>query len=49
VLLISGPVAETVPERVNCLKVTSAEEMLNSVLSNMQDVDIFIGVAAIAD
>ena len=49
VLLISGPVAETVPERVNCLQVTSAEEMLNSVLSNMQDVDIFIGVAAIAD
>lgn len=49
VLLISGPVMETVPERVTCLKVTSAEEMLHSVLSNMQDVDIFIGVAAIAD
>lgn len=49
VLLVSGPVMETVPERVTCLKVTSAEEMLNSVLSNIQDVDIFIGVAAIAD
>lgn len=49
VLLVSGPVMETVPERVTCLKVTSADEMLHLVLSSMQDVDIFIGVAAIAD
>ena len=49
VLLVSGPVMETVPERVTCLKVTSADEMLHLVLSRMQDVDIFIGVAAIAD
>lgn len=49
VLLVSGPVMETVPERVTCLKVTSAKEMLHSVLSNIKDVDIFIGVAAIAD
>ena len=49
VLLVSGPVMETVPERVTCLKVTTADEMLHLVLSRMQDVDIFIGVAAIAD
>lgn len=49
VVLVSGPVMETVPERVTCLKVTSAKEMLHSVLSNIKDVDIFIGVAAIAD
>jgi phosphopantothenoylcysteine decarboxylase / phosphopantothenate---cysteine ligase len=40
VTLISGPVNLAVPDRVNCVDAT---------LQNVQDADVFIGVAAVAD
>lgn len=49
VTLISGPVALTPPDRVHCLQVISAEEMLQAALEQSHDCDVFIGAAAIAD
>lgn len=47
VTLISGPVALPVPERVQLVKVESAQQMLDASLA--QPGDIFIAVAAVAD
>ncbi|MCX7736410.1 MAG: bifunctional phosphopantothenoylcysteine decarboxylase/phosphopantothenate synthase [Candidatus Kapabacteria bacterium] len=49
VLLVSGPVNITAPENVNLIKVTSAQEMFETILSNFSNYDIIIMSAAVAD
>jgi len=49
VLLVSGPVRLAVPEGVEYESVESAVEMHDAVMARIADVDIFIGVAAVAD
>jgi len=49
VLLVSGPTCLDIPERVECIDVQSAREMLDACLSRISEIDIFIGVAAVAD
>jgi phosphopantothenoylcysteine decarboxylase / phosphopantothenate---cysteine ligase len=49
VTLVSGPVSLSVPDRVHTLPVISAREMLDACLQSIDEVDIFIGVAAVAD
>ena len=49
VKLVSGPVNLEAPLGVQRQKVTTAEEMLNAVMSEIEDCDIFIGCAAVAD
>lgn len=47
--LISGPVHLPTPERVHRTNVTSAQDMLDAVMTVLPDTDIFIGAAAVAD
>jgi phosphopantothenoylcysteine decarboxylase/phosphopantothenate--cysteine ligase len=49
VVLISGPVALTAPQRVTLVNVVSADEMYAAVMAQVAECDIFIGVAAVAD
>jgi len=49
VKLISGPVNLACPERVDCVQVESAQQMLDAALSDIEQCDIFIGCAAVAD
>lgn len=49
VTLISGPVRLQVPDRVHCIGVTTAEEMLTASQQAAVSTDVFIGVAAVAD
>jgi len=49
VILVSGPVSLATPERLTRVSVTSADDMLNAVMSRLDQVDIFIGAAAVAD
>lgn len=49
VSLVSGPVHLDCPDSVQRVHVTSAEEMLNAVMGRMNDVDILIATAAVAD
>lgn len=49
VVLISGPSQVTPPENVNIHRVTTAEEMMRAVESQLYQTDIFIGAAAVAD
>lgn len=49
VSLVSGPVHLPTPDRVRRTDVESAEQMLDAVMKRVADVDIFIGVAAVAD
>jgi phosphopantothenoylcysteine decarboxylase/phosphopantothenate--cysteine ligase len=49
VTLISGPTALPDPQRVATYRVTSAQDMYEAVHAHVQDADIFIGVAAVAD
>ena len=49
VVLVSGPVALAVPERVRRVAVTSAVEMLDACLAEVADADVFIAAAAVAD
>jgi len=49
ITLISGPTALHPPYGVNCIRITSAEEMAESVMANIATCDIFVGVAAVAD
>jgi phosphopantothenoylcysteine decarboxylase/phosphopantothenate--cysteine ligase len=49
VILVSGPTALTPPERVETIHVTSAREMYDAVHARIAEVDVFIGVAAVAD
>ncbi len=48
-VLISGPTQLTPPERVECISVTTAEEMLEISLAQSVGCDIFIAAAAVAD
>ena len=49
VTLVSGPVALETPERVKRIDVTSAVEMNQAVHDHLQNVDVFIGCAAVCD
>ena len=49
VKLISGPVNLSAPERVECIQVETAEEMLAASLEGIDSCDLFIGAAAVAD
>ena len=49
VTLISGPVALATPEGVARVNVRSAQQMFNEVKAVVEDSDIFISVAAVAD
>jgi len=48
VILVSGPTAISVPDRVELIQVETAAQMLEAVQSHMP-VDIFIATAAVAD
>lgn len=49
VTLISGPVSLPTPESVKRIDVVSAEDMLQAVMDAVDQADVFIGVAAVAD
>lgn len=49
VTLISGPTSLTAPDRVNCIHVLSALEMLDASLTQATNSHIFIACAAVAD
>jgi len=49
VILIAGPKVPTNSPGITRIDVTSAMDMHNAVIENLTDVDIFIGVAAVAD
>lgn len=49
VTLISGPVNLTTPDRVQRIDVVSAEDMLKASLDHVDQTDIFIATAAVAD
>ncbi len=49
VTLVSGPVALATPYGVRRVDVESAENMLNAVQASVNDCDIFISAAAVAD
>ncbi len=49
VVLVSGPTNLEAPDRVQLIPVVSAEDMYSAVMEEMQDCDVFIGVAAVAD
>lgn len=49
VVLISGPVNLATPSHVQRIDVISAQQMLDAVMSNIKEADIFMGVAAVAD
>jgi len=48
-VLISGPTQLAVPERLEFVSVTTAEEMLAASLQYAADCDVFIAAAAVAD
>ncbi|MEE8263677.1 MAG: bifunctional phosphopantothenoylcysteine decarboxylase/phosphopantothenate--cysteine ligase CoaBC [Gammaproteobacteria bacterium] len=49
VRLVTGPVDLDPPERVSCKSVYSAEQMYQAVMADVDDTDIFIAAAAVAD
>ncbi|MBV1905349.1 MAG: bifunctional phosphopantothenoylcysteine decarboxylase/phosphopantothenate--cysteine ligase CoaBC [Pseudomonadales bacterium] len=49
VCLICGPVNVETPNQVERINVVTAQQMLNEVMSRLENCDIFIGVAAVAD
>ena len=49
VTLVSGPVSLETPERVERIDVLSARDMYQVVHENMDNVDVFIGCAAVCD
>lgn len=49
VTLVSGPVALLAPKTARVISVTSAKEMLDAVMANVSDQDVFISVAAVSD
>ena len=49
VLLVSGPTALVKPQGAKVVNVTSAAEMFEAVKQQVANVDMFIGVAAVAD
>ncbi len=49
VTLISGPTSLSPPLNVECINVRSAKQMYDAVMSQVDDCDIFIAAAAVAD
>lgn len=49
VTLVCGPVAQATPYGVKRIDVTSAQQMLDAVLLEVDRADVFVGVAAVAD
>jgi len=49
VVLVSGPVSQPTPFGVERIDVASALQMRDAVMANVDDADVFIGVAAVAD
>jgi len=49
VTLVSGPVCLSVRDGIQPIPVVSAQDMYDAVMSRMEDVDIYIGTAAVAD
>jgi len=49
VVLVTGPTTLPVPRNVSAIQVKTAENMLNTVIQNIANQDIFISVAAVAD
>ena len=49
VMLISGPTALELPDRVRCEQVSTARQMHTAVMRELAGTDIFIGTAAVAD
>lgn len=49
VTLVSGPVCLDAPPCARLVRITSAEDMLSAVKSEIPGIDIFISVAAVAD
>ena len=49
VTLVCGPTKIEAPERATAIKVVSALDMHKAVMDNINEQDIFIGVAAVAD
>ena len=49
VVLMSGPVNLQTPAGVTRVDVVTAQEMLDATLANVNDADVFIGVAAVVD
>ncbi|PJE80076.1 Coenzyme A biosynthesis bifunctional protein CoaBC [invertebrate metagenome] len=49
VTLVSGPVSLSTPIQVELINITSARQMLAAVHENIENVDIFIGCAAVSD
>lgn len=49
VTLISGPTNLLKPKRVECIDVINAQEMYDEVMKRMDNCDIFLAVAAVAD
>lgn len=49
VTLVAGPIGIPIPETLDVVKVVSAEEMLQAVLSYLDEADVFIKSAAVAD
>jgi len=49
VCLVTGPVTLETPEGVERVDVKTANQMLDAVMTRIQDTDIFIGCAAVAD
>ncbi|MEE9157184.1 MAG: bifunctional phosphopantothenoylcysteine decarboxylase/phosphopantothenate--cysteine ligase CoaBC [Gammaproteobacteria bacterium] len=49
VSLVTGPVDLDPPERVSCKSVYSADQMYQAVMADVDDTDIFIAAAAVAD
>lgn len=49
VILVSGPVTLSPPDKVTCIEVRSAQQMHQQVMAQAPKCDIFIGTAAVAD
>ena len=49
VTLVSGPVVLSAPENINYIKVETAQEMYDAIISRAAKHDIYIGAAAVAD
>ena len=49
VVLVSGPVSLEAPDRVSLRQVVTAQQMYETVMGEVNDADIFIAAAAVAD
>ncbi len=49
VLIVCADVTVTMPEKANIINVVSCDDMYKAVMNNIDDIDIFIGCAAVSD